>query len=131
MRIYQVEQEHEEQMRMLKQRKKKEATPPPPPKTITVMAGKYEAKFQNTIQHIIFLLILIYKHHTGQIYFGLGSQHRAAWPIAPGGSGATVPVKVELTSASVEYEEEMMKNRFEVAQVFRKNMIIGIMISLV
>lgn len=45
-----------------------------------------------------------------------GSQHRAAWPIAPGGQGATVPVQITLTSGSVEYEEEMMKNRFEVAQ---------------
>merc|ERR1712241_1316475 len=45
-----------------------------------------------------------------------GSRSKAAWPIAPGsGSGAKV-IKMELTSGSVEYQEEMIRNRMEVAQ---------------
>ena len=47
----------------------------------------------------------------------LGSRSKAAWPIAPGSGSGVKPVQIELTSASSEYEEEMMKNRFEVAQV--------------
>merc|ERR1719400_724728 len=45
-----------------------------------------------------------------------GSRSKAAWPIAPGSGSGVKPVQIELTSASSEYEEEMLKNRFEVAQ---------------
>ena len=47
----------------------------------------------------------------------LGSRSKAAWPIAPGSQSGVRPVQVELTSGSVEYEEEMIRNRMEVAQV--------------
>jgi len=45
-----------------------------------------------------------------------GSRNRPAWPIAPGVQNSAVPRQIELTSGSVEYEEEMIKNRLEVAQ---------------
>ena len=47
----------------------------------------------------------------------LGSRNRPAWPIQPGMANQTKVIKMELTSGSVEYEEEMIKNRLEVAQV--------------
>lgn len=45
-----------------------------------------------------------------------GSRNRPAWPIQPGMANQTKVIKIELTSGSVEYEEEMIKNRLEVAQ---------------
>merc|ERR1712110_804197 len=45
-----------------------------------------------------------------------GSRSKAAWPLAPGSDSGVKPVQIELQSASSEYEEEMLKNRFEVAQ---------------
>ena len=50
----------------------------------------------------------------------VGSRSKAAWPIAPGSGSGVKPVQIELQSASSEYEEEMLKNRFEVAQVLSK-----------
>ena len=51
------------------------------------------------------------------IYFcSTGGRNRPAWPIAPGVPNASVPRKVELTAGSAETEEELMKNRIEVAQ---------------
>ena len=47
----------------------------------------------------------------------LGSRSKAAWPLAPGTDTGVIQVKMELTSGSVEYEEEMIRNRMEVAQV--------------
>ena len=46
-----------------------------------------------------------------------GSRSKAAWPIAPGSGSGVRPVQVELTSGSSEYQEEMEKNRREVAEV--------------
>ena len=51
----------------------------------------------------------------------VGSRSKAAWPIAPGSGSGVKPVQIELQSASSEYEEEMLKNRFEVAQVLSKS----------
>merc|ERR1712079_219326 len=45
-----------------------------------------------------------------------GSRSKAAWPIAPGAGSGVRPVQVELTSGSSEYQEEMEKNRREVAE---------------
>merc|ERR1712226_556319 len=45
-----------------------------------------------------------------------GSRSKAAWPIAPGSGSGVRPVQVELTSGSSEYQEEMEKNRREVAE---------------
>ena len=47
----------------------------------------------------------------------LGSRSKAAWPLAPGSDSGVRPVEIQLTSGSVEYEEEMIRNRMEVAQV--------------
>ncbi len=43
-----------------------------------------------------------------------GSRNRASWPIAPGMANMGVARQVEITS--VENDEELMKNRIEVAQ---------------
>merc|ERR1711981_1100431 len=45
-----------------------------------------------------------------------GSRSKAAWPLAPGSDSGVRPVQVELQSASVEYQEEMVRNRMEVAE---------------
>jgi len=44
-----------------------------------------------------------------------GSRSKAAWPIAPGCS-VIKPVQIELMSGDQAYQEEMMKNRYEVAE---------------
>ena len=116
---HKVEQEHEEQMRQLKQRKKKQATPPPPPKTITVMAGKMENN------HDSISIPLLHRRNSFTVVYFIqcchipGSRSKAAWPIAPGSGSGVRPVQVELTSGSSEYQEEMEKNRREVAEVFK------------
>ena len=51
-----------------------------------------------------------------QYYHFIGSRSKAAWPIAPGCS-VIKPVQIELMSGDQAYQEEMMKNRYEVAEV--------------
>ena len=118
-----VEQEHEEQMRQLKQRKKKQATPPPPPKTITVMAGKVKHIHDSVPINLSFYMDLhdriFYWVYFIQCCHIQGSRSKAAWPIAPGSGSGVRPVQVELTSGSSEYQEEMEKNRREVAEVLQ------------
>ena len=46
----------------------------------------------------------------------LGSRNRPSWPIYSGVPNAGVARKVELTAGSVETEEELARNRLEVAQ---------------
>ena len=43
-----------------------------------------------------------------------GSRNRPSWPVAPGIANSNIPKQITLTSG--EDEEEMLKNRFEVAQ---------------